>query len=108
MIAASPAWRLPVARFALCLMLFLASLMRAVLGAGGPERRRYSGTPEHARNEMLAVARSSLSGTGPITVEFSQSFYHREAIVLEQLSSPHIPPRRLARYARQHNGPHRR
>jgi len=35
-----------------------------------------------ARSEMLAAARSSLSGSGPISIELSRIFYHPEAIVL--------------------------
>lgn len=38
--------------------------------------------PERARNEMLAIARSYLADTGPITIELSRIFYHPEAIVL--------------------------
>jgi 2'-5' RNA ligase len=37
---------------------------------------------DQARNEMLAIARSSLAGIKPISVELSRVFYHPEAITL--------------------------
>ncbi len=52
--------------------------------------------PEHARNEMLAIATSSLSGTGPITIELSRIFYHPEAIVLTAHPAEALSPIREA------------
>jgi 2'-5' RNA ligase len=37
---------------------------------------------DQAMNEMLAIARLSISGTAPITIEFSRIIYHPEAILL--------------------------
>jgi 2'-5' RNA ligase len=51
---------------------------------------------EHARNEMLAIARSSLSGTGPITIELSRIFYHPEAVVLTAHPAEALSPIRQA------------
>jgi 2'-5' RNA ligase len=51
---------------------------------------------EHARNEMLAIARSCLSGTGPITIELSRIFYHPEAIVLTAHPAEALSPLREA------------
>jgi 2'-5' RNA ligase len=51
---------------------------------------------EHARNDMLAIARSSLSGTGPITIELSRIFYHAEAIVLTANPAEALSPIREA------------
>lgn len=51
---------------------------------------------EQARNEMLAIARSSLSGTGPITIELSRIFYHPEAIVLTAHPAEALSPLREA------------
>lgn len=38
--------------------------------------------PESARNEMLAIAKAHLSGTGSVMVELNRILYHPEAIVL--------------------------
>ena len=51
---------------------------------------------EHARNEMLAIARSCLADTGPITIEFSRIFYHPEAIVLTAHPAEALSPIRDA------------
>jgi 2'-5' RNA ligase len=51
---------------------------------------------EHARNEMLAIARSSLSGTGPIAIELSRIFYHAEAIALTAHPAEALSPIREA------------
>ena len=51
---------------------------------------------EQARIEMLAIARSSLSGTGPITIELSRIFYHPEAIVLTAHPAEALSPVREA------------
>lgn len=51
---------------------------------------------EHARNEMLAIARSSLTDTGPITIELSRIFYHPEAIVLTAHPAAALNPIREA------------
>jgi 2'-5' RNA ligase len=51
---------------------------------------------EHARNEMLAIARSSLAGTGPITIELGRIFYHPEAIVLTAHPADALSPIRDA------------
>jgi len=57
---------------------------------------------EPARTEMLATARSSLSGTGPITIELSRIFYHPEAIVLAAHPAEALNPiREAARQATQ-------
>jgi 2'-5' RNA ligase len=52
--------------------------------------------PEHARSEMLAIARSYLAGTGPIIIEFSRIFYHPEAIVLTAHPAEALSPIREA------------
>lgn len=52
--------------------------------------------PEHDRREMLAIARSCLAGTGPITIEFSRIFYHPEAIVLTAHPAEALSPIRDA------------
>lgn len=62
-----------------------------VLIAGPPNQ-----ISEHARNEMLAIARSSLSGTGPITIELSRIFYHPEGIVLTAHPAEVLSPIREA------------
>jgi 2'-5' RNA ligase len=51
---------------------------------------------EPARNEMLEIARSSLSGTGPITIELSRIFYHPEAIALTAHPAEALSPVREA------------
>lgn len=51
---------------------------------------------EHARNEMLAMARSYLADTRPITIEFSRIFYHAEAIVLTAHPAEALSPIRKA------------
>ena len=50
----------------------------------------------HARNEMLTIASSSLSGTVPITVEFSRILYHPEAIMLAANPADALNPVREA------------
>ena len=52
--------------------------------------------PEHDRNEMLAIARSCLADTEPITIEFSRIFYHPEAIVLTAHPAEALSPIRDA------------
>jgi 2'-5' RNA ligase len=52
--------------------------------------------PENARNNMLAMARSYLADTGPITIEFSRIFYHAEAIVLVAHPAEALSPIRKA------------
>jgi 2'-5' RNA ligase len=52
--------------------------------------------PDDARDEMLTVARSSLSGIGPIAIEFSRIFYHPEAIVLGADPAEALSPIRKA------------
>jgi 2'-5' RNA ligase len=51
---------------------------------------------DHDRNEMLAIARSSLSGIGAITIELSRIFYHPEAIVLLAQPAEALSPIREA------------
>jgi 2'-5' RNA ligase len=51
---------------------------------------------EHARNEMLAIARSALAGIRPITIELSRIFYHPEAIVLMAHPAEALSPIREA------------
>jgi 2'-5' RNA ligase len=51
---------------------------------------------DDARNEMLTVARSSLSGIGPIEIEFNRVFYHPEAIVLRADPAEALNPIREA------------
>ena len=51
---------------------------------------------EHARNEMLAIARSSLSATRPITIELSKIFYDAEGIVLTANPAEALSPIREA------------
>lgn len=51
---------------------------------------------DDARNEMLTVARSSLSGVDPIAVEFTRVFYHPEAIVLAADPAEALKPVREA------------
>lgn len=51
---------------------------------------------DDARNEMLTVARSSLSQVGPIAIEFSRVFYHPEAIVLTADPAEALSPIREA------------
>jgi 2'-5' RNA ligase len=75
-----------------------------VLAAGPSDQ-----IPEHARNEMLAIARSYLADTGPITIEFSRIFYHPEAIVLaadpaEALSPIREAAKRATQAATGHGG----
>jgi 2'-5' RNA ligase len=48
------------------------------------------------RSEMLAIAQSDLSETGPITVELSRIFYHSEAIVLGAHPAEELSPIREA------------
>jgi hypothetical protein len=58
--------------------------------------------PDDARSEMLAIARSSLSETEPVTVELSQILYHPEAIVLAaRPAEALIPIREAAQRATQ-------
>lgn len=65
--------------------------------------------PENARSEMLAVARSYLAATRPITIEFGRIFYHPEAIVLtihpaEALSPIHEAAQRATQAVTGHSG----
>lgn len=69
----------------------LRRLHLAVLIAGQADQ-----IPEHDRKEMLAIARSCLADTGPITVEFSRIFYHPEAIVLTGHPAEALSPVREA------------
>lgn len=52
--------------------------------------------PEQARSEMLAIARSYLADTDPITIELSRIFYHSEAIVLTAHPAEALSPIREA------------
>lgn len=52
--------------------------------------------PDQARARMLSIARASLSGTGPINVEFSRVFYHPEAIGLVAHPAEALAPMREA------------
>lgn len=52
--------------------------------------------PDDARSEMLAIARSSLSETEPITIELSRILYHPEAIVLAARPAEVLMPIREA------------
>ena len=49
-----------------------------------------------ARNEMLAIARSSLAGIKPISVDFSRVFFHPEAITLLARPAEALAPVREA------------
>jgi 2'-5' RNA ligase len=51
---------------------------------------------DRARNEMLTIARSSLSDIAPITVEFSRILYHPEAIMLAANPAQALNPIREA------------
>jgi 2'-5' RNA ligase len=51
---------------------------------------------DQAMNEMLAVARASISGTVPITIELSRVIYHPEAIVLAAQPAEALTPIREA------------
>lgn len=66
-----------IARFPGLHMTPLEWIHLTVLAAGPADQ-----LPGHARQRMLSIARESLSGTGPINVEFSRVFYHPEAIGL--------------------------
>jgi 2'-5' RNA ligase len=52
--------------------------------------------PAQAMNEMLAAARASISGTAPVTIEFSRVIYHPEAIVLAAQPAEALSPVREA------------
>jgi 2'-5' RNA ligase len=52
--------------------------------------------PGQARNEMLSVARSSLTGIKPVSVEFSRVLYHPEAIALLARPAEALAPLREA------------
>jgi 2'-5' RNA ligase len=56
--------------------------------------------PDQARSEMLSIARSSLTGIEPVSVEFSRVFYHPEAIgILAWPAEALMPVREAAQRA---------
>jgi 2'-5' RNA ligase len=94
-----------IARFTGLHMTPLEWLHLTVLAAGPADQ-----APEQAIKQMLAIARSSLTGIKPITVEFSRVFYHPEAIgILAHPAEALTPVRQAALTATRavtgHDGP---